>query len=244
MNNQPHLTVRADTTTRIPLQPSTSVFDALAHSRRRVILSKLEEGQRPISERDLATQIAACEQEKPLVDVTNEEQQEIQISLYHWHLPKLEDLGMIERDLDDRTVVAKTSLDLESTGLLDMEDSHNRARSGTVDTLFGVLANNRRRIILSVLKNRRESHSNQSSFLTVEELAEAVAEREHERSTSECTDEDITRIVLSLQHCHLPKLADMGLIVYDRDQAIVTYEGPPTLRDDWVDLDGPLTSPR
>lgn len=124
MDNQSHSTVGADTTTGTPLQPSTGVFDALAHARRRVILSILVERQRPISEDDLATQIAACEQEKPLVDVTNEKQQEIQISLYHCHLPKLEDRGMIERDLDAGTVVAKTSFDFELTNLLDVDNDH------------------------------------------------------------------------------------------------------------------------
>lgn len=124
MSNQSHSTVRADTTTGTPLQPSTGVFDALAHTRRRVMLSILVERQRPISEHDLVTQIAAYEQEKSLVDVTNEEQREIQISLYHCHLPKLEDLGMIERDSDEGTIVAKISFDFELTALLDVDNGH------------------------------------------------------------------------------------------------------------------------
>lgn len=236
MSNQPP-TVVADTATDTLRHPSPRVFDALAHSRRRALISILVARQRPISEHDLATQIAAREQEKPLADVTTKEQQEIQLSLAHRHLPKLEKLGLIEHDHDGGTVV-NTSVDFESMGLLGVAAGHNGAQSGSVDTRFAAFAHDRRWVILSVLEDRRESHSDQRVSITVEELTEAVVDREHERSPSEFADEGATRIALSLQHQHLPKLADTELITYDRDHATITYEGHPALRNGVLSVPG------
>lgn len=235
MSNESQLTGGADNRTDALLHPPTEIFAALAHPRRRTILTILTERQRPLSEHDLVAHVAACEHGKPLLEVTDEEHHEIQVSLYHCHLPKLEDLGVIERDSDGETVIANTSFDLESTGLLSVETVSDGTQSATADTLFPILANDRRRTILAVLKNHRDTCSNQRPTLTVEELAEAVADREDEHSTTDFTDEDSPRIALSLRHQHLPKIADAGLIAYDRDQATVTYEGHPALRDEWVE---------
>lgn len=238
MSNQLHPAPVAETTIGSPLQPPTSVFDALAHARRRVLLSILVERQGPITEHELAAQIAACEQETPPGDETNEKHEQIQLSLSHCHLPKLEDVGLIEYDRDEGAVVTDTSVDFEPIGLLDVEAGHAKARSEAVDTYFAALAHDRRWDILSVLKNRYESQPSQRSSLTVEELTKAVRDRDGDRSSSEFADDDETRIALSLQHQHLPKLADAGLITYDRNRATITYEGYIALRNGYSLLNG------
>jgi DNA-binding transcriptional ArsR family regulator len=72
------------------------VFAALGHPRRRYLLYTLvnESSEETLSE--LATKLAAWEQDKPTSEVTDDERQDVHISLYHSHIPKLADLGVLD----------------------------------------------------------------------------------------------------------------------------------------------------
>ncbi len=74
------------------------VFESLAHPRRRYLLYTLVNGEESEHARlaELATNIAAGEANKPVVDVTDAERDRIQLSLYHSHLPKLADLNLVD----------------------------------------------------------------------------------------------------------------------------------------------------
>lgn len=80
--------------------------EALAHTWRRDALSILSETNSPMSLADLAREIAKREQERPGVTQDEELPEQIYISLYHAHIPKLEDIGLIEFNVDDRTVAS------------------------------------------------------------------------------------------------------------------------------------------
>lgn len=70
---------------------------------------------------------------------------------------------------------------------------------------YEVLASEQRRITLDVLTAR--SHA-----IHLDELATQVAAREGP------TDEGaVERVRITLHHQHLPKLADLGLVAYDRE---------------------------
>ena len=70
-----------------------------------------------------------------------------------------------------------------------------------------LLAAERRRRVLAVLEDR-------SAPVTLEELAVEVAARE---TGLECPPGDtVTEVTTSLHHVHLPKLADYGVVEYDR----------------------------
>lgn len=71
------------------------LFEALAHSRRRYLLySLLADTEWSLS--DLATKIAAWEQEVPASAVQSEDHDAMYVSLYHSHVPLLEELDVIE----------------------------------------------------------------------------------------------------------------------------------------------------
>lgn len=85
------------------------VLDALAHPRRRHLLRELEEEGPGVSLRRLAAGVAAAESEGP-DRVTDETRQRVYVSLFHRHVPKLDDQGFVEYD-DEADVVRALNLD-------------------------------------------------------------------------------------------------------------------------------------
>lgn len=91
------------------------VFAALGHPRRRYLLYTLVNGGNAETLRGLATKIAAWEQDKPTSEVTDEERRRVQISLVHSHIPKLEDLGVLDfREREDRIVQARNTQQVQA----------------------------------------------------------------------------------------------------------------------------------
>lgn len=87
-------------------------------------------------------------------------------------------------------------------------DSFDTGPSGTefsTRTAFELLSNDRRRLVARVLSNRRET-------LSLEELATEIADSGETALPGGGAD-----LRVELHHCHLPKLADAGLVRYDRD---------------------------
>lgn len=77
----------------------TVFLKALAHIRRREVLEALREETCPIELIDLAQRVVAeCEG----LDQTHAER--LYISLYHQHIPRLEEAGLIEYDKEAKTV--------------------------------------------------------------------------------------------------------------------------------------------
>lgn len=71
------------------------VYEALAHPRRRyVIYSLLSNAQWTLTE--LATKLVAWERGIPEADVDDVDRDEMYVSLYHSHIPKLNDLDIVE----------------------------------------------------------------------------------------------------------------------------------------------------
>ena len=89
------------------------------------------------------------------------------------------------------------------------EDDH-------LDALFGVLADARRRHVIRILDDA------DADVVPVPAIAESLATRE---ATTTPTD----RLVVSLRHVHLPKLAAAGVVDFAPDRSAVRYEGDPVL---------------
>lgn len=71
------------------------VFEALAHPRRRYLLYALQEDAER-SLQDLAAMVAAWEQDVPLEAVTDDEAESVYVTLYHNHVPKLVEDGIVD----------------------------------------------------------------------------------------------------------------------------------------------------
>lgn len=78
------------------------------------------------------------------------------------------------------------------------------------DEIFEILSNHRRRMVLYYLRK----HGNEAP---VKELAAEIAAMENEVSVDELTSEQRKRVYVSLYQTHLPMLAELNVIDYDKE---------------------------
>jgi len=78
----------------------------------------------------------------------------------------------------------------------------------TPDTVLELLANSRRRYVLSTLAGT-------GMPVTVDDLALGLAAWESGTSPAEVDEARRNRLAASLHHVHLPKLSEAGLVAYD-----------------------------
>ena len=84
------------------------------------------------------------------------------------------------------------------------------------DSLFWLLGNPRRRVVLAHLQRRADE------TVDVDEVIDAVAARERPDPGPGTHRE---RVAIDLHHVHLPKLADAGVIEYDPMERTLRYRG-------------------
>ena len=94
------------------------------------------------------------------------------------------------------------------------------------DDLFDVLANQRRRFAVHLLK-REEAEK-----LEIGDMAEQIAAWENGTDMAEITGDERKRVYTALQQSHLPKMDDAGVVEFNKDRGIV--EPTPALQN--VDL--------
>ncbi|WP_435158585.1 DUF7344 domain-containing protein [Haladaptatus sp. DFWS20] len=93
-----------------------------------------------------------------------------------------------------------------------MMDENSSTDELTASDLHNLLAVERRRLVLDILTGI-------NTTVELKELAREVVERE---DGIDATDEDIMeRVMIGLQHNHLPRLDDAGLVDYDPDSHTV-----------------------
>lgn len=85
----------------------------------------------------------------------------------------------------------------------------------TPGVVFGLLADKRQRFVLYLLADR-------GGTTTLDELARHLAALENDAPPELITNEIEHRVYTSLYHADVPKLADHGLVTYDRDAGAVT----------------------
>ena len=90
-----------------------------------------------------------------------------------------------------------------------------RSTNDLADPISTILANRRRHHVLTVLASGADRTS---SF---DDLSVAVTALERAGQTDSPSDSS-SEVAISLHHCHLPKLADVGVIGYDRDGEAVS----------------------
>ncbi len=95
------------------------------------------------------------------------------------------------------------------------------------DTAFEILTNPRRRYALSYLRSKSER-------VSIGELAEAVAAWEQDTSVELVSSKERKSVYTSLYQTHLPKMADAGVIVYDRQRGQVQLSDSATELDKFV----------
>lgn len=90
---------------------------------------------------------------------------------------------------------------------------------GKLDRYLDAVGNQRRRYILYYLRDEGRT--------TASDIAKRVVAWETNRSPSALSDDEYHSVQTELQHNHLPRLADYGLIEYDPRTGDVKFEDPP-----------------
>lgn len=100
----------------------------------------------------------------------------------------------------------------------------------SVDTVFEVLSNSRRRLVLSMVRRREDP-------VPVSTLSAAVGAYEAGISPDEVDASERKRIYVSLYQSHIPKLEDAGLVEYDDEARTVRGTPAASELDDFL---GPI----
>lgn len=196
---------------RLPLggDDSLEISSILGDPRQRRLLAILLDQSSPMTDRDLSVQLAAQETGTAPSDVTEEDYQPIQVDLHHRCLPKLEAVGWIERHPEGVIAAEALSFWDEEPMLPDLRDPDH----SSWEAVAALLARPRRQYLVSIIAGQRH-------HLTLEELATELAEYGHASwATEQHEDEPTLRSML--YHVDLPRLAEVGLIEYDRDEKTI-----------------------
>lgn len=76
------------------------LFGILRSQRRRRVLRRLREADGEATLSDLAREVAAAENDKPVDALRSQEYKRVYISLYQTHLPKMDEVGVVTFDRD------------------------------------------------------------------------------------------------------------------------------------------------
>lgn len=82
-----------------------------------------------------------------------------------------------------------------------------------LDQIFGILQNRRRRHVLRYLGD--------VEWVTLSELAEQIAARECDKDVDQLDSQERKRAYVGLYQSHLPKMAEVDAITYDRDRGTI-----------------------
>lgn len=87
-----------------------ALFEVLGNVRRRYVVEVLRGESRPVTLDELATRVAARENETTVSDVTPSERKLVYTSLQQTHLPKMVEAGAVEYDRERNVVVPSEAL--------------------------------------------------------------------------------------------------------------------------------------
>jgi hypothetical protein len=113
------------------------IFHLLQNQRRRQVLRRLRDVEDRVAMADLAEQVAAWEHDTTVEALTSTERQRVYIALYQRHLPKLDDMDVIDYN-QSRGVVEPRPRAASVTSYLDLAtDEDGSARGPMHDSASG-----------------------------------------------------------------------------------------------------------
>lgn len=103
----------------------------------------------------------------------------------------------------------------QSTKVSGNNHETNRTEELSRDDVFDLLRNSRRREVLRYLDSLEDGET------TLSHLAEEIAAKEHDTTVDGITSSQRKRVYIGLYQGHLPKMADRGVIEYDKNRGTV-----------------------
>jgi len=83
-----------------PELSTDAIYESLGNRRRRYAIHYLKQCDDPVSVRELAEQVAAWENDKPVAELTSQERKRVYIAFYQSHLSTMDGEGLVEYDPD------------------------------------------------------------------------------------------------------------------------------------------------
>jgi hypothetical protein len=105
----------------------------------------------------------------------------------------------------------------------------------SLDLVFQVLKNQRRRNVLLYLKQHEDPAS-------LGDLSEFIAAKENGKEEAALTSQERKRAYVGLYQCHLPMMDDVGVVDFNKDRGIISLTPRAEVLDSY--LDGPSPSER
>jgi len=140
--------------TAVERDGASELYRVLADERRRTLLSVLRQCDTPVSESRLARLVTACETGNSANAVTTADHERVQLLFHHVHLPHLEAAGLIER-ADNGQIICTQHPFWASSDVRTLLTQDQVAPDTTTMT-FDLLTDERRRAILTLLKDQQE----------------------------------------------------------------------------------------
>lgn len=196
----------------------STVLNALAAHRRRVVLAALVDGPTPITDTTLAHHVATAERTPDRAGTAVQPiPQSVLLSLVHVHLPVLADAGLVETGPEGVAPTDRLDALLRTCPVQSLLDADLPIPPEDVDRGLDLLAHGTRRQVIETLAARRH--------LSLPALAETLV-----ADPGRPTADDLDRITIELHHVHVPKLVDAGVV--DREENELRYLGD-TFLDEW-----------
>ncbi|WP_256301005.1 DUF7344 domain-containing protein [Haloarchaeobius salinus] len=101
----------------------------------------------------------------------------------------------------------------------DQESSTATGRELPLDIVFEIIRNERRRLVLQYLDETEEE------TVALGDLAEHIAAIENDTTKQALSAQQRKRVYVGLYQCHLPKMADSGIVAFDKNRGTIS-QGP------------------
>ena len=98
----------------------------------------------------------------------------------------------------------------------------------SLDYVFEILKNERRRRVLAYLREHDER-------VTLSDLAEHIAALENDTDVASITSSQRKRVYVGLYQCHLPKMDDMEIVAFNRNRGLVELDENATYLEPYLD---------
>ena len=98
----------------------------------------------------------------------------------------------------------------------------------SMDEVFELLKNPRRRMVISYLKEN-------GNTATLSDVAEHIAASENGISVQELSSDQRKRVYIGLYQCHLPKMDNFGVVDYDKNRGTIKLRESVAQLDSYID---------
>lgn len=105
--------------------------------------------------------------------------------------------------------------DESGDGVAELDESSTEDLS--LDHIFEILKNRRRREVMCYLREKEEK-------VTLSDLAEHIAALENDTDVASITSSQRKRVYVGLYQCHLPKMADMDIVDFNQNRGTVALD--------------------